>query len=537
MKKFLSTLLVLAMVLSMAACGGGSGTSTPTSTPAAGSSGGSASSAVEGESDRSEKMKISVALWDAETVDDKVGQFVQDKLNVEFDLQPLSWDNPEQVSLFGATDSLPDVTGSYPTNEMSMFYSWIEQGIIRDIPYEMIEKYPYIKEIVDNDVVLNAVKEVQGGKYWYLPRPESFENIYQATTTGIYYRKDWLENVGIEKAPETVDEFYEMLVAFKEKDPDGNGKNDTVPLSMQKFVSDTTPDLLFGFWGLADPMSWYKTDDGTWQPGYFTDAMLEPLKFYRKLYQEGLIDTELYTQDSSTWEGKGSRDLYGVSIAYGSNEFSGIARGPEKSVWDVLPVLNTENGGIWLRDTSGFSVYRTQAVITNKAEHPEIICRWFDNAFALENGIGCNRGPVGVIVNKEDDGYHAIDTTTLSEEDQEKYSWGNLWPQSLPKYLPVDFEFVEEHPMYDEKKATEEAYEANLTKEIIPSYWIDLDKIDTFSDTNTAIKDFFEQQQAQFVCGELDIDNDADWQAYVDGMYSLGLEDWVATQGIEEIAK
>ena len=91
--------------------------------------------------------------------------------------------------------------------------------------------------------------------------------------------------------------------------------------------------------------------------------------------------------------------------------------------------------------------------------------------------------------------------------------------------------------MYDEKKATEEAYEANLTKEIIPSYWSDLDKIDTFSDTNTAIKDFFEQQQAQFVCGELDIDNDADWQAYVDGMYSLGLEDWVATQGIEEIAK
>ena len=93
------------------------------------------------------------------------------------------------------------------------------------------------------------------------------------------------------------------------------------------------------------------------------------------------------------------------------------------------------------------------------------------------------------------------------------------------------------NPVYDEKKATEEAYEANLTKEIIPSYWIDLDKIDTFSDTNTAIKDFFEQQQAQFVCGELDIDNDADWQAYVDGMYSLGLEDWVATQGIEEIAK
>ena len=91
-------------------------------------------------------------------------------------------------------------------------------------------------------------------------------------------------------------------------------------------------------------------------------------------------------------------------------------------------------------------------------------------------------------------------------EAQEKYSWSNLWPQSLPKYLPADFEFVEENPLYDEKKATEEAYEPNLTESIIPSYWIDLD-------------------------------NDDEWQAYVDGMYSLGLEDWGATQGIEEIAK
>ena len=271
--------------------------------------------------------------------------------------------------------------------------------------------------------------------------------------------------------------------------------------------------------------------------GGVSDTYREFLSWFHKLYAEGLVDVELYTQDSSTWEGKGNQDLYGVSIAYGSGEFTGIPAAEERGDFDSMPVLNTDKDGIWLRDTEGFSVYRTQAVITNKAEHPEIICRWFDNAFALENGIGCNRGPVGVIVNKEDDGYHAIDTTTLSEEDQEKYSWGNLWPQSLPKYLPADFEFVEEHPMYDEKKATEEAYEANLTKEIIPSYWIDLDKIDTFSDTNTAIKDFFEQQQAQFVCGELDIDNDADWQAYVDGMYSLGLEDWVATQGIEEIAK
>lgn len=336
--------------------------------------------------------------------------------------------------------------------------------------------------------------------------------------------------------PTTTDEFEAVLKAFKEQDANGNGDaSDEIPFSTDP--NNKHIEAMAGYFGLPMNKLGIAIQNEKVVYGGVSNTYREFLSWFHKLYAEGLVDVELYTQDSSTWEGKGNQDLYGVSIAYGSNEFTGIPAAEERGDFDSMPVLNTDKDGIWLRDTEGFSVYRTQAVITNKAEHPEIICRWFDNAFALENGIGCNRGPVGVIVNKEDDGYHAIDTTTLSEEDQEKYSWGNLWPQSLPKYLPVDFEFVEEHPMYDEKKATEEAYEANLTKEIIPSYWIDLDKIDTFSDTNTAIKDFFEQQQAQFVCGELDIDNDADWQAYVDGMYSLGLEDWVATQGIEEIAK
>lgn len=261
------------------------------------------------------------------------------------------------------------------------------------------------------------------------------------------------------------------------------------------------------------------------------------LSWFNKLYEEGLVDTELYTQDSSTWEGKGSRDLYGVSIAYGSSEFSGIAQSPEKSVWDVMPVLNTENGGIWLRDTNGFSVYRTQAVVTDNAQDPELICRWFDNAFSLDNAIGTNQGPVGTIVTKEDDGYHVIDKTTLSEEDQEKYAWNNLWPQAAPHYIPSGFKFIEANPNYDEKAVVEEVYEPNLTSGIIEENWISLDSIDLYADISTAITDYFEQQQALFVAGEQDIDDDATWQAYVDGMYALGLEDWLSIQGVDTIAE
>lgn len=291
MKKLLSTALVISLILTTATACTKSDTP-PTTQPTSTST--PSPTVSTGAADRTERITVSYSFWDGESKDDELGKAIEDKLNIDFELIPLSWDNPEQVSLFGATNSLPDVTSSYPSDEMDMFYSWIDQGLIRDIPYEMISKYPNLKRVVDNDAILQATKDVKGGKIWYLPRPESFENIYKTTLTGIYYRKDWLKAVGIDKVPETVDEFYNMLVAFKTKDPDGNGKNDTVPLAMQKFIPKTPNDYIFEFWG-TNPMAWYKQSDNRWAPAYYTDAMLEPLKFYRKLYTEGLLDPEFTT--------------------------------------------------------------------------------------------------------------------------------------------------------------------------------------------------------------------------------------------------
>jgi putative aldouronate transport system substrate-binding protein len=76
-----------------------------------------------------------------------------------------------------------------------------------------------------------------------------------------------------------------------------------------------------------------------------------------------------------------------------------------------------------------------------------------------------------------------------------------------------------------------------LTKEVIPTNWIALDDIDRYSDISTALKDYFNQQQALFVTGELDVNDDSQWKEYVDGLYSLGLEDWAKMRGIDTIAE
>ena len=456
---------------------------------------------------------------------------LHDQTNVDLELQIYPNETAtERLNLALNSGDYADVIGGWILSDSLILTYGVNQGVF--IPLEdYFEEYcPRISEILDLPGVREEMTAPDGHIY-------TIPYVCGDTTVNYspYINERWLENVGLDM-PTTTDEFVEVLRAFKAQDANGNGDpNDEIPFSADP--NNKHIEAMAGWFGLPMDNEGVAIVDDQVVFGAVSNKYREFLSWFNGLYEEGLVDVELYTQDSSTWEGKGNRDLYGVSIAYGSSEFSGIVQTSEKSEFGVLPVLNTDNGGTWLRATTGFSVYRTQAVITDNAENPEVICRWFDNAFSLENGIGCNRGPVGTVVFEEGDGYRAINVeqSDMTDEEKESLSWSNLWPQSLPKYLPKDFEFIEENPVYDEKKVLEETYEPYLTEEVVPKFWIPLDQVDRYSDIATAIQDYFNQQQAMFVSGELDIDDDATWQAYVDGYYALGLEDWLSVHGIETV--
>lgn len=452
--------------------------------------------------------------------------------NVDVEMRIFPYETAtERLNLDLNSGDYADVVGGWTLSDSMILTYGVNQGVFIPLEDYFAEYCPRITEILDLPGVREEMTAPDGHIY-------AIPYVCDDPKVGYspYINGRWLKNVGMD-IPTTTEEFEAVLKAFKEQDANGNGDpNDEIPFSADP--NNKHIESMTGWFGLPMGKSGIGILDDEVVFAGASSTYREFLSWFNSLYEQGLIDLEIFTQDSSTWEGKGNRDLYGVSIAYGSGEFSGIVlEGGEKSEFDVLPVLNTDKGGMWMRDTNGFSVYRTQAVITDNAEHPEVICRWFDNAFQLENGIGCNRGPVGTVVFKEDDGYRAIDVKTLSEEDQEKFSWGNLWPQSLPKYMPSGFKYIEDHPTYNEKKVMEDTYEPYLTKTTIPSFWIPLDKIDRYSDIASALTDYFNQRQAMFISGEMDIDDDAQWQSYVDGLYALGLEDWMDVRGIEKVVE
>lgn len=122
--------------------------------------------------------------------------------------------------------------------------------------------------------------------------------------------KAWLDKLGL-KAPTTTEELYQVLKAFKEKDPNGNGKPDEIPYT----ETGLNMDFLNPF-GITDiNASSMIVQDG--KPVYYptTDAYKEGLIYTHKLYSEGLIDQELFTQDNTMTSAKWQMQTFPLSVS------------------------------------------------------------------------------------------------------------------------------------------------------------------------------------------------------------------------------
>jgi putative aldouronate transport system substrate-binding protein len=111
-------------------------------------------------------------------------------------------------------------------------------------------------------------------------------------------RKDWLDKLNL-KEPKTLDEFYNVLKAFKEKDPDGNGKDDTYGLSTSALYD------IQGFMSAAGVKAGYVMKDGKRTIPYATEAAIPIYEWFAKLYKEGILDPNFATNDSGKM-----RDLF-----------------------------------------------------------------------------------------------------------------------------------------------------------------------------------------------------------------------------------
>jgi putative aldouronate transport system substrate-binding protein len=124
--------------------------------------------------------------------------------------------------------------------------------------------------------------------------------VYRARTVGragVSIRKDWLDKLGLD-IPETIDDFYNVLKAFKEQDPDGNGQDDTYGMIVTDYLDGPLNNI--AIW-MGAPNGYGVDEDGKLAPAFMFDEWMDALKFLNKCYNEGLINKDMATYSSDKW--------------------------------------------------------------------------------------------------------------------------------------------------------------------------------------------------------------------------------------------
>lgn len=293
----------------------------------------------------SEDGTIELEVWNTNTgflpceKDSELYQFYKELTGVGIVQPYVEWNGgsnyQQQLNLKISAGEMPDLF--LPVNGMEA--DLIKNGALLDLTDLLPEKAPYLWASVPEEVwdIVRSYDPTGEGRIYGVPNVRGF-TVYSGLI-----RQDWLDALNLEM-PQTQEEFVEVLRAFKEDDPNGNGMADEIPTGGREEAK--WMDHLFAMYGLAMQEGAPDWDlyDGELTYAGVTQNMKDALQFIHELYEEGLIDPETLLNDKAGWEGKINSDKVGVCYHWAESatafaESMKTATGTEPD-WEVLPAIS-----------------------------------------------------------------------------------------------------------------------------------------------------------------------------------------------------
>ncbi|CAM3899074.1 ABC transporter substrate-binding protein [Lederbergia lenta] len=466
-------------------------------------------------------------------------KWLEEKTNIhiDWDLVPNDALNDRKQLMLASGDYPEVILHGALTPEEQMRYG--KQGVFLPLN-DLIEKYaPNVKQAMESLEYLSQSITAPDGNIYSIPM---VNECYHCTYPNKYWiNEKWIKNVGLD-IPTTTDELYTVLKAFKEKDPNGNGKADEVPLTgatEETMWGGNFAAYLMNPFIYNDADTYLRVQDNAVSLAANTDEWKEGLKYMNKLYSEGLIDMGAFTQNADAVNQLANRDsdnvMGSITTALISYAFSTDDQTPRHKEYVTVPPLKGPNGvqqaNVQESVTSG------QFALTNKATEEQQIAaiRLVDFLFTEEAVLLQEYGPEGQGWRKAEEGELDYDGnqakyTQLPVEAAQTHN--NGWEQIGPSLRTFEYRAsftAPEDPLAEGgygtrlHQETKKNYEPYGTTEAYPSsIFIDLEDSSEAAQLKTTIGDYIESNLAQFVTGTQDIDKD--WDKYIKGFKGLQLE-------------
>ena len=257
---------------------------------------------------------------------------------------------------------------------------------------------------------------------------------------------------------------------------------------------------------------------------YTTDEYRAMLSYLSKLYTENLIDSNLFSLKTSSMVALGSQDqIFG--LAYHSIAAAGV---DEKDyIGQDVPIAGPEGYNAWNTTDSG--IYKGGFVISANCKNPEMLVKWVDNLYTYEGSLLINFGKEG-----EDWHYNEQHLPTWNDEILAQVNENtnyDLVTAAVSCYASgnVPNWFTDE--IYPGAQCRGLGYEtsqklAPYTNQIAWLFNFTIEEAEEVSALKAdIITNCHDVYRAAFITGQKDVNDDAVWNAYVQEMQNLGLDD------------
>ncbi len=379
--RLISLFVAITVLISLVGCGASQSNETSTTATAASSDqAGTQTAAATGEPTKITYYRSGIQQKCLTNFSDAMWvQELEKRMNVKIDFQgPKTTDDYNQAAaIMLNSGTLTDLFYYDFSRYDGGLSAAIEDGIAVNVSEKYKDKMPNWFSILDKSPEIRKAVTLDDGASAIFNHVD--EDMARSAYWGMGIRADWLKKLNL-NMPTTVDELYNVLVAFRDKDPNGNGKKDEIPFcdyyqSGSNFMF-AMMDMTASF-GLLyqevqqDPNNpgkvnyWITVNDGK----NFQDCVAT----LHKWYQEKLIDPEFSTQDGTALESKVTSNLVGTTHVWpsGFNTWNAALRKTDPNAdLEGMPALAGESGKAYSANSAlvRHAAGNKGTVITTQAE-------------------------------------------------------------------------------------------------------------------------------------------------------------------------
>ncbi len=453
-------------------------------------------------------------------------QKIEEKLGIDIEfIHPTSAYWEEQFNIMIASGEYADIMHQISWNSgynggLSAAY---KDGVILDLtPYYDSGKMPNYRKLVESKDLIDTIKGVDG-KIFLMGNIKEDESVN--ASVGPQVRKDWLDKLGI-SVPETMGDWYNMLTAFKTKDPNGNGQADEIPFgeySSQMFKHFATAyGVGTGFYAKDGKIVY-----GPAQPEY-----KEFLTEMNKWYNEGLMESEFAAINLTALNAKVTGEKVGAYVGYTSSNmgtyFSAMKDHPTFELvgtkWPKKDESSVRYNG---RDITGLTSADLGCVVSTTCKDPDTAVKVLDYFYSDEATELLNWGVEGETFTKEKGKYKLTDYVYNNPDGKTpaealgKYCWpGTVAPN---KYLLADAYSAIQY-LYPQQRAAVEEWVQGDTSLVDTGFRFTSEESERKSELQVDVDAYRSEMVTKMIIGKEPLSK---FDEYVETMYKYGLTELI----------